>query len=102
MIFQMIWHVIRFKMDEICARQLATRMAKEASAALANPGASQEQKKLAFSFVLGIRWTKDLLETVSAHVMSGLVRRGLANPATKDLARKLREGVHENSSLNKK
>ena len=82
-------------MGEICAQQLATRMVKEASATLANPGASQEQKKLAFGFAPGIRWTKDLLKTVSVHVMSGLVRRGLANPATKELARKLREGVYE-------
>ena len=84
---------MRFKMDEICARQLAIKIVKEASAAMANPGNSQEQRKLAFSFVLGIRWTKDLLETVSAHAMSGLVRRGLSNPATQELASKPREGA---------
>ena len=66
--------MIRFKMDEVCARQLAIRMVREASAAMANPGTSQEQKKLAFSFALGVRWTKDVVKTVSAHVMSGLFR----------------------------
>ena len=82
-------------MDEDCAKKLAIKVVKEASAMLANPGASQEQKELAFSLVLGIRWTKDLMKTVSAHVINGLVRRGLANPATKELARKLRAGVFE-------
>ena len=82
-------------MDQDCAKKLAIKVVKEASAMLANPGASQEQKELAFSLVLGIRWTKDLMKTVSAHVINGLVRRGLANPATKELARKLRAGVFE-------
>ena len=44
---------------------------------------------------LGIRWTKDLTETVSAHVMGGLVRRGLATPATNEMAHRPREGLHE-------
>ena len=82
-------------MDENCAEKLAIQVVKEASTMLANPGASQEQKELAFSLVLGIRWTKDLMKTVSVHVINGLVRRGLANPATKELARKLRAGVYE-------
>ena len=82
-------------MDENCAKKLAIKVVKEASTMLANPGASQEQKELAFSLVLGIRWTKDLMKTVSAHVINGLVRRELANPATKELARKLRAGVYE-------
>ena len=82
-------------MDENCAKKLAIKVVKEASAMLANPGASQEQKELAFSLVLGIRWTKDLMKTVSVHVINGLVRRGLANPVTKELARKLRAGAFE-------
>ena len=82
-------------MDEACARQLATKLMKEASAVLANPDASNEQKKLAFGYLLGIRWTKDMIRSVSSHAICGLVRRGLANPATKELAQQLREGVHE-------
>ena len=82
-------------MAEDCARQLAIRMVWEASAAMGNPGTSQERKKLSFSFALGARWAIDLSKTVSAHVSSRLVRRRLANPATKELSRKLREGLHE-------
>ena len=82
-------------MDEACARQLAARLMKETSTVLANPDASDEQKKLAFSYMLGIRWTKDMIRSVSTHAMCGLVRRGLANPATRVFAQQLREGVHE-------
>ena len=82
-------------MDGICAQQLAVRSVEEAPAALANSGTSPEQRKQAFSFVMGTRWAKDLMKTVSAHVMSALVRRGLANPTTNELARKLREGLHD-------
>ena len=48
-----------------------------------------------FRFCVGARRAEDLTKTVSAHVMSGLVGRGLANPTTDEMARKLREGLHE-------
>ena len=82
-------------MDEVCAQQLASRVVKEASAALAYSGASPGQKEKAFSFVLGIRWAEDLIKTVSDHAMCGIVGRGLANPTTNEMARKLRAGPHE-------
>ena len=78
-----------------CVRQLALRVAERASAEMASAAASSDEKLKAYHYGLGIRWTKHLIKAASAHVMSGLVRRGLANPATNQMARGLRPALHE-------
>ena len=75
-------------MDDECVRQLALNVAKQAIAEMASPAASSEEKLKAYSFVLGSKWAKRLIKEASAHAMGGLVRSGLANSATNQMARK--------------
>ena len=44
---------------------------------------------------MGIRWARQLTKAVSTHAMSGLVRRGLDNPATNPMARRLWAGLRD-------
>ena len=82
-------------MGDECVRRLALSVAEQAFAGMASPTASSGEKLKSYSFALGIRWRKHLSKAASAHVMSGLVGRGLANPATNQMARALRTGLHE-------
>ena len=82
-------------MGDECVRRLALSVAEQAFAGMASPTASSGEKLKSYSFALGIRWRKHLSKAVSAHVMSGLVGRGLANPATNQMARVLRAGLRE-------
>ena len=80
-------------MGDRCVRRPALSVAPEASAELASPTTSSEEKLKAYSFVLGPTWAKRLLIVASADTMSGLVRRGLANSAANQMASKLRTGL---------
>ena len=44
---------------------------------------------------LGSRWAKELAKAASAHKISGMVRRGLSNPAAGEVARRFRAGPYE-------
>ena len=82
-------------MDAGCEKRLVAQITKQVSAALARPDASNDDEKKACEQLLGIRWSKPLIKAVSPHVLSGLVRRGLYNPATTQMATTLRSGLSE-------
>ena len=82
-------------MGDECVSQLALSVAGKAPAEMAGPTASPDEKLKAFSFARGIRWTKQLFKALSAHVLRVLVRKGLANTETNQMARKVRAGLHE-------
>ena len=48
---------------------------------------------------LGITWTKRMVKAVPAHKLSGLIRRGVSNPATAQLAQQLRTGLFGTRSV---
>ena len=73
-------------MDRGCERRPVTQITGHVSAVLARPNASNEEKKNAYEQLLGTRWSKPLIEEASPHVLSGLVRRGMYNPATTQMA----------------
>ena len=81
--------------DEDCEKRLVSKITRNASAVLASPTASSEEKKEAREQLLGARWSKPLMKMVSPHVLSGLVRRGLSNPATNQMATVLRNGLYQ-------
>ena len=82
-------------MDEGCVRGLTLDVAKGASATMATPTASPDEKAGAHGCNLGASCTKDLMRAATARMLSGLTRRSLADPATTELAKKLRAGLHE-------
>ena len=82
-------------MDAECEKRLVRQITKQVSNVLARPDASSEDKKKAYEQLLGIRWSKPLIKEVSPHMLSGLVRRGLYNPATTQMATTLRNGLSE-------
>ena len=83
------------EMDAECDKRLVLQITKQVSNMLARPDASNDDKKRAYEQLLGIRWSKPLIKEVSPHMLSGLVRRGLYNPATTQMARILRNGLSE-------
>ena len=74
---------------------MVRQITKQVSNVLARPDASSEDKKKAYEQLLGIRWSKPLIKEVSPHMLSGLVRRGLYNPAATQMATILRNGLSE-------
>ena len=82
-------------MDASCERQFAPGVVKNASATMARPSSSAGARTVAYGGLLGARWTKVLTKEESTHVLSGLVRRGLATPATEQMETKLRAGLFE-------
>ena len=91
----MLLCVINEEMDVGCEKRLVLQITKQVSNVLARPDASNEDKKRAYEQLLGIRWSKPLIKEVSPHMLSGLVRRGLYNPATTQMATILRNGLSE-------
>ena len=82
-------------MDEGCGKQLVSNVVKNASATMAIPSSSAEEKRVAYGEHLGVRWTRVLMKEVPTHVLSGPVRRVLADPAAEQMATKLRGGLLE-------
>ena len=74
---------------------LAAYLVDLASRKLANPNEAQTEKLKAFRMVCGFQWSKKAICGVSPHKVSSLVQRALRNDATKDLAKKLRPGLHK-------
>ena len=82
-------------MDADCEKKLAVKIAKAASAASAKLLSSRGGKVEAYTCLFGIRWSNPLVKAVSSHGLCGLTKRGLANPATSQMATKFRSGLFE-------
>ena len=81
------------EMDEGCEKRLVTQITRHVSAVLARQNASNDEKRAAYEQLLGTRCSKPLIKEVSPHVLSGLVRRGLYDPVTSQMATALRNGL---------
>ena len=79
-------------MEDSCEKLPALDVANSASAYFPGPSASAED---AFSCILGIRWTKELIKSASPHRVSGMIRRGPANPTASQPASRPRAGFYE-------
>ena len=82
-------------MDDSCERQIAKSVSRKAPAALASRPTSSDEKVEASRRILGNRWTENLLRAVLTHNFWGLMKRGLADPSTSQLATKRRSGLRE-------
>ena len=75
-----------------CEKQLATKFVRTASAVMAMPSPTDEEKVEAYGSLSGIRLPKTPIRAASTHNLCGLMRSGLANPATCQKAPRLRTG----------
>ena len=82
-------------MDDGCEMSRALKVVAKSSSSAAHPAVFPDGKSDAARRKLGIRWTEELIEAASPHRVSGLIRRGLSNPAADQLAGQLRSGLFE-------
>ena len=86
---------VRSALNDDCEKEVAIKVAKTASAVLPKPSATVEDKVDAYKCFLGAGWPKPIMRAASTHVLCGLMRRGLANPATSQLAAGFTAGLLE-------
>ena len=82
-------------MDDGCEKQLAVKVANTASAVSAKPSSADEERVVAHRCFAGARWPEPLARATSTHVMCGLMRRSLVNPATSQLVTRFIAGLFE-------
>ena len=81
--------------DDLCEQRWVSTMVDKASIAFADPYALSEKHTGASDCILGASWTKILIRRASAHEMSGVMRRGLHDPAPTQLAKQVRRAPCE-------
>ena len=82
-------------MVDSCEQLLALKVVAEASAAMASPSATSEEKVRAYGYILGIAWARGLIRAGSPDEISGLIRGGLSNPDADQFARQQHTGPQE-------
>ena len=81
--------------DNIYEKLPAWELVCRATPTMSNPTAPSDGKSDTYRYILWGKWTKQLIEAAAAHRLSGLIRRGLSNPGSTQLAQQLRTKLCE-------
>ena len=91
----MFSRAIRSALVDDWEKQVATKVAKTASAVLPKPSSTYEEKADSYKCFLGSRWPKPPMRAASTPALCRSMRRGLANPAPSRLATGFTAGIFE-------
>ena len=81
-------------MNEDCRRSFLDVVLRRAPETLPALRASADETAYLFKWLLGIGWTRQFVRCASAHTMSQMIKRVLANQSTRPHAKQLRLGLH--------